>query len=121
MSDLEKARTVPCPGCKRPAGSACVDLETGAEATGVHQVRIYRAYVVAEADAHNRAVELEAEVQRLNVRLTAAHEALTRVEDDDPDEFVSLESTVDWVVTHYRALKKDFDELHDMLGTAGAR
>jgi hypothetical protein len=65
MNDLEKARSVPCPGCKMPAGSACVDLETGAEATGVHQVRIYRAYVVAEADAHNRAVELEAEVERL--------------------------------------------------------
>jgi hypothetical protein len=65
MDDLERARTVPCPGCKMPAGSACVDLETGAEATGVHQVRIYRAYVVAEADAHNRAAALEAEVERL--------------------------------------------------------
>lgn len=70
MNDLERARSVPCPGCKMPAGSACIDLETGAEATGVHQVRIYRAYVVAEADAHNRAVELEAEVEQLRGLVT---------------------------------------------------
>lgn len=67
----------------------------------------------------DRVPALLAEVERLNKRLNAAHDALTRVEDDDPDEFVSLESTVEWVVTHYRALRKDFDELHDMLGTDG--
>lgn len=64
---------------------------------------------------------MAAEIERVTKRLNDAHEALTRVEDDDPDEFVSLESTVEWVVTHYRALKRDFDELHDMLGTDGAR
>lgn len=82
MSDLEKARGVPCPGCKMPAGSACVDLETGAEATGVHQVRIYRAYVVGEADAHNRAVELEAEVERIRAgaeKVIADFEATARM------------------------------------------
>lgn len=60
MNDLEKALTVSCPGCKRPAGSACVDLETLREVTGVHQVRIYRAYVVSEAIAENEAYELRA-------------------------------------------------------------
>lgn len=73
------------------------------------------------ADARDAVRTLGEESKRLRDRLSAAHEALTRVEDDDPDEFVTLESTVEWVVTHYRALRKDFDELHDMLGTDGAR
>lgn len=77
MSDIAKARDVPCPGCKVPAGSYCVDLDTGERVAGVHNTRIYRAYVVAEADAHNRAVELAAEVERLRDRL-ADFEALAR-------------------------------------------
>ncbi len=71
MNDIERARGVPCPGCKRPAGTRCVDLDSNTEVDGVHQVRIYRAYVVAEAVAHNRAVELEAEVERLRAQLAA--------------------------------------------------
>jgi len=77
VSDVGIALTVPCPGCKMPADAACVDLETGAKVEGVHQNRVYRAYVVAEADAHNRAVELAAEVERLKTRL-ADFEALAR-------------------------------------------
>ncbi len=74
MDDLKKALAHPCPGCKVEAGRGCVDIETGAEVTGVHQNRIYRAYVVAEADAHNRAVELAAEVERMRVLVeTAVH------------------------------------------------
>jgi len=65
VNDLEMARTVPCPGCKRPADAPCIDLESGREVPGVHQVRIYRAYVVAEADAHNRAVEMTDRVRDL--------------------------------------------------------
>lgn len=65
MSDVEKALTAPCPGCYSPAGVPCRDIETGATVSGVHANRVYRAYVVAEADAHNRAVELAAEVERL--------------------------------------------------------
>jgi hypothetical protein len=60
VSDIGKALTVPCPGCKMPADAACVDLETGAKVEGVHSNRLYRAYVVAEAVAHNRAIELTA-------------------------------------------------------------
>jgi hypothetical protein len=78
MTDIEKARAVPCPGCKMPAGSRCVDIETGVEVDGVHQVRIYRAYVVAEADAHNRAIELEAEVERLRGHLAEVVGAFRR-------------------------------------------
>lgn len=79
-------------------------------------------YTLEPSDVDGTVMDVEAllaEVERLNKRLNDAHEALTRVEDDDPDEFVSLESTVEWVVTRYRALRKDFDELHDMLGTDG--
>ncbi len=72
MDDLKKALAHPCPGCKVEAGRGCVDIETGAEVTGVHQNRIYRAYVVDEADAHNRAVELAAEVERLREQLASA-------------------------------------------------
>lgn len=72
MNDLEKALTGPCPGCKMPADSGCVDIETGAAVTGVHQVRIYRAYVVDEADAHNRAIELEDRLADLDAIARAA-------------------------------------------------
>lgn len=65
MTDVEKALSVPCPACKMAADQKCVDLDTGAKVDGVHSTRIYRAYVVAESDAHNRAVELEVEVERL--------------------------------------------------------
>ena len=69
MNDLDYARTVPCPACKMLADSSCIDPDTGAKVNGVHQTRIYRAYVVAEAGAHNRAVELAAEVDTLKSRI----------------------------------------------------
>jgi hypothetical protein len=69
VNDLDKARTVPCPvsACKMPAGRACIDPDTGADSPGVHQARIYRAYVVDEAIAHNHAIELAAALERLRV------------------------------------------------------
>lgn len=69
MNDLDYARTVPCPACKMLADSSCIDPDTGAKVNGVHQTRIYRAYVVAEAGAHNRAVELATEVDQLRTRV----------------------------------------------------
>jgi hypothetical protein len=84
VNDLEKARTVPCPICRVAADQRCVDIANAGpdgggpqQLDGVHQPRIYQAYVVAEADAHNRAVELEAEVDRLRTRL-ADFKALAR-------------------------------------------
>jgi hypothetical protein len=65
VNDLDKARTVPCPDCKRPAGSKCVHLETLAETNGVHSSRIYRAYLVGEAIAENVAYELRIALERL--------------------------------------------------------
>lgn len=73
--DVTKARMVPCPVCKVGTNRRCVDIAKGGpdgggpEVDGVHQPRIYRAYVVAEADAHNRAVELAAELERLRTGL----------------------------------------------------
>jgi len=81
---LKDALTVPCPGCKMPADTGCVDPETGipADAGHVHQARIYRVYVVAEALAHNRAVELAAALERLRVAaeqyLDTEHRTATR-------------------------------------------
>lgn len=75
MNDVEKARTVPCPDCKRPAGSKCVHIETNVETTGVHSSRIYRAYLVGEAIAENRAIDLEAALDEV---LNAFRRSLAR-------------------------------------------
>jgi hypothetical protein len=66
------------------------------------------------ADA--RIPALLAEIDRLNARIDKAHDDLTRTHDDDPDEFVNLESTVEYVVRSYRALEKDFNELWELTG-----
>ncbi len=68
MTDQDFALGVPCPGCKRPAGAGCVDVDTCAPIDGVHQGRFNRAHIVATAIAENRAVELAAEVEQLRER-----------------------------------------------------
>jgi hypothetical protein len=71
VNDIEKARTVPCPVCKMGAGQRCVDIANsgpdggGPEVDGVHQPRIYRAYLVGEAIAENVAYELRIVLERL--------------------------------------------------------
>jgi hypothetical protein len=68
------------------------------------------------ADARDAVRACGEESKRLRDRLSAAHDALTRVEDDDPDEFVTLESTVEWVVRSYRATSEEHDRLWRMVG-----
>jgi hypothetical protein len=51
----ELAMTHPCPACKLPAGSRCVNPRTGADLGGIHMMRVDRALVVTDAIAHNEA------------------------------------------------------------------
>jgi hypothetical protein len=80
VTDIERARTVPCPICKMGAGQRCVDIANsgpdggGPEVDGVHQPRIYRAYLVGEAIAENVAYELRIVLERLT---QAAEQYLT--------------------------------------------
>jgi hypothetical protein len=84
VSDLEKARTAPCPVCKMGAGQRCVDIANsgpdggGPEVDGVHQPRIYRAYLVGEAIAENWAAELEAVIDQIR----ELHQPAGRLEGD---------------------------------------
>jgi hypothetical protein len=67
------------------------------------------------ADARDAVRVCGEESARLRKRLTDAHEALTRVEDLDPDEFVTLESTIEWVVRSYRGLSAEHERLLGMV------
>jgi hypothetical protein len=78
MDDITKARGVPCPVCKMGADQRCVDIaqagpEGGGPAVdGVHQPRIYRAYLVGEAIAENLAYDLQVEIDELRGLLNGA-------------------------------------------------
>lgn len=58
MASREQILSVPCPTCKMPADSDCVN-DTGGAANGYHNTRIYRFQVVSEAIAHNEEVMTE--------------------------------------------------------------
>lgn len=60
-------------------------------------------YAQDEAD-HDRNPTEDGFVQWMARRLHATHDALTRIDDGDDDVFTSLESTVEYVIKHCRAL-----------------
>lgn len=92
MDDIAKARTVPCPVCKMGADQRCVDIAQGGpegggpQVDGVHQPRIYRAYLVAVVVAENQAIELEARFESVIAEIRSLHQPAGRLMGDGHPE-----------------------------------
>lgn len=86
---IDEVRAHPCPTCKMPADSRCVEVdedgEGGRRVEGVHNTRIHRYQIVTAAIAENEEIEAVTDIEIRNQRNAVA------VPDQQPNTGTDLE------------------------------